>query len=118
MIAASKTTQSRAPAHLSDRAKRFWRAVQGEYVIDPTSVDLLQSAAEQLTRSDQAREVIDRDSPTVKDRFGQIKPHPMIAEERQSHLAFIRICRELGLSVETDNSRPPSRPPGYIPSQR
>jgi len=44
---------------------------------------------------------------TVTDRHGQVRPHPAVAIERDSRVAFVRVLRELGLSDEANDSRPP-----------
>ena len=44
---------------------------------------------------------------TITDRHGQVRPHPTVAIERDSRVAFVRVLRELGLSDEANDSRPP-----------
>jgi phage terminase small subunit len=77
-----------------------------EYELEPHHVRLLTLAAEAWDRAAAAREVVDRDGMTFADRFGQPKPRPEIAIERDSRIGFARLLRELGLDVE----KPPEAP--------
>lgn len=59
---------------------------------------------------EQAREIIAKEGPVTRDRFGAPKVHPAIPIERDSRLAFIRALRELDLEGEAlPDPRPPRR---------
>ena len=103
----SKTNTPQPPKHLSPSAKQFWRAVVESFDIEEHAADLLLSACVQLQRAEEARVVIAKEGMVVKDRFGQPKQYPAVELERQTHLAFLRIGRELGLTVDAPDSRPP-----------
>jgi phage terminase small subunit len=60
---------------------------------------LLQLACEAWDRAQQAREILATDGITVGGREG-IKPHPAIAIERDSRLAFARLIAQLSLDDE------------------
>ena len=96
-----------APKTLGARGRNYWRRVTAEFALEPCDLALLQAGCEQIERADSAREVISKDGVAVIDRFGQSKPHPLIDVERQAQMAFVRIIRELGLSVEVPESRTP-----------
>jgi len=71
-------------------------------------------AGQAWDRAQAAKICVDTDGLRIKDRFGQMKPHPMIEVERQSMLAFARLVREVGLDLgEADPGRPPYRPGNY-----
>ena len=101
------------PRKLKERGKRFWKLVMVEFELSDSDQVVLVSACEMLDRAEAARKLIEKDGMTIKDRFGQTKPHPCVEVERQSHLAFVRIRRELGLDVEPPDSRPATYPRGY-----
>jgi len=103
----SKTNTPQPPKHLSPSGRRFWRAVVESFDLESHTLDLLESGCTQLQRGEQARELITKEGVCIKDRFGQLKPNPACELERQAHLAFLRISRELGLSVDAPDSRPP-----------
>ena len=103
------TTPKKPPDHLCKRAKKLWREVVSTFVLEPHHIELLRAACEQLGRAEAARKVIERNGLVVEDRFKQAKPNPAVEIERQAHLAFLRITRELGLDLIPE-SRGPRRP--------
>ena len=94
-----KTEYPPAPAHLSPNRHEWWDALVRAYELDAHHLDLLQQAAECWDRKELARKVLDSDGLTFNDRFGQPKPRPEVAVERDSRLAFARMLRELALDV-------------------
>jgi P27 family predicted phage terminase small subunit len=99
----------KAPAHLSAEARRFWDQTVRDYALQPHHIHTLLLACEAKDRCTQAREAIDRDGITFKDRFGGVRPNPACAIERDSRIGFIRAVRELRLDGDdTDTPRPPS----------
>ncbi len=97
-----------APAHLRESTRRWWRSVTSTWALEDHHVKLLTAAAEAWDRLQEARERIAKDGAYVEDRFGQLRPHPALAIERDSRIAFARILRELDLDAEPPASRPPS----------
>lgn len=93
-------TAKRAPAHLADGTRAWWRSAVETYELAPHHERLLTLAGEAWDRAQQAREVIEREGPYYADRFGQPRAHPALAVERDSRLAFARLVRELDLDAE------------------
>jgi len=104
-----KDAGPKAPAHLSPATGAWWLGVVTSWELDEHHVRLLTLAAESYDRAVQAREILDSKGLTFKDRFGQPKPRPEVAIERDSRIAFARLLRELDLDVEppADGGRPP-----------
>lgn len=99
----------RAPAHLAPETRRWWRQVVNDFELEPHHVRLLTLAAEAWDRCTAARKALDAGGVTYRDRFGQPKPRPEVAVERDSRIAFARLLRELQLDVQApDDSRPPT----------
>ncbi|RLP22212.1 P27 family phage terminase small subunit [Mesorhizobium sp. YM1C-6-2] len=96
----------RPPAHLDKTTAKWFKTVLDEYELEPHHVRLLTLAAEAWDRCQAARTIIDSDGMTYTDRFGQPKPRPEIAIERDSRIGFARLIRELALDVEP----PPESP--------
>jgi phage terminase small subunit len=96
------------PAHLAPATAAWWRTVHADFVLEPHHVRLLTLAAEAWDRCEEARSLLKRDGIVVDGRQG-LRPHPAVAIERDSRLAFVRIVRELNL--ETEPERGPGRPP-------
>ena len=100
-----------SPKHLSKEAKRIWRGVLAEYLLDDIAgLRILQAALEARDRAAAARKQIDLEGMTFKDKFEQVKPHPLLACERDSRAAFLAGIKALCLDLEPLNR--PGRPPG------
>lgn len=97
----------RAPQHLSEPARRWWRSVVRDYDLESHELQLLTAAAECLDRVEECRAIIDKEGLTYVDRFGQPKPRPEISIERLQRLAFARLVKSLDL--DGDVPPPPSR---------
>lgn len=90
-----------APKTLSPEAGRWWSRLVEEYGIsDAGGLLLLQTAFEAFGRMREAQEAIKRDGATVQDRFGQVKPHPLLTTERDSRSQMLAALRMLNLDVE------------------
>ena len=91
------TGQPKPPPHLSAASKKWWNAVLAEYALQPHHLRLLQAAAESWDRLQEARERLATDGLYSADRFGQLRPHPAVAVERDSRIAFAKLLRSLAL---------------------
>jgi P27 family predicted phage terminase small subunit len=93
--------KSQAPRHLSPAARRWWRAIIDEYSIDDKAgLLLLQTALEAFDRMKAAGERINADGEAVEDRFGQIKPHPLLPAERDARSQMLAALKQLNLDLE------------------
>ena len=91
----------RAPGHLSKEAKKIWKGIISEYeMVDVAGLKILRVALEAFDRAQGAREKIDLDGMTVEDKWGQIKPHPLLSCERDSRAAFLSGLKALNLDLE------------------
>lgn len=89
-----------APRHLEAEEKRMWRAIVGDFTFeDPASQALLRSALEAHQRARHCRLAIERDGEAVKDRFDQVRAHPLLAAERDARAAFLAAMRMLNLDL-------------------
>ena len=95
------------PSPLGESGRLYWDRVLTEFEIEDYRRDLLAAACIQLDRAASAAAVVATEGVTSVDRFGQKKTHPAIEIERQAHLAFCKLQRELSLDIE-----PPSAPRG------
>lgn len=105
-------TAPSAPRHLSSESKRLYRRLVADYDLaaEPHALRVLALACEALDRAEEARVRVDAEGMTVPDRFGQLKPHPAVAIERDSAIRAARLFRELSLDAEVDTRLP--RPTG------
>jgi P27 family predicted phage terminase small subunit len=97
-----------APSHLSKRAKGLWESITDEFLLAAHQFELLRRACEASDRADAALALLKKDGLTEMDRFGQRRPHPAVAVERDSRIGEARLLRELALSPEEPGEpRPP-----------
>ena len=61
-------------------------------------------------RAEAARALLERDGITILDRWGQVKPHPAAAIERDARSGLLAALRALNLDVEPLRDRA-GRPP-------
>ena len=104
-------TKLKPPAYLKGHARAWWAAMVDAYAgfdAEPNARSLLDGAALQLMRAEQARKAIDRDGVAPLDRFGKPKEHPSLVTERAAMNLHRLLCREMGLQpAETEDTRLP-----------
>ena len=86
-----------APQGLSKAAKTWWLEVNRRVELAPHDRHVLSMAAHALTASELADEQITAEGLTVCDRFGQVQPHPLLIQSRQSKALFARLVGSLPL---------------------
>jgi P27 family predicted phage terminase small subunit len=88
------------PSHLSAAAKSWFREIVTEYAInDRAGLLLLQQAAESWDRVVELRKIIAQDGACTKDRWGQLKAHPLLSAERDARAGFLACVKHLQLDV-------------------
>lgn len=102
-----------APKHLSAAARKWWSLIVDEYDLDgdTAGVLLLTKAAEAWDRAERCRKRIDADGEVLIDRFGQPKPHPLLAAERDARSQFLAALKAMNLDLEPLAVKP-GRPAG------
>lgn len=86
------------PPHLLASGRELWARLIRDFALrDSAARATLAIACECVDRLTQIREVIDREGATVRDRFQQVKPHPLLAAERDARSGFIAAMKALGL---------------------
>lgn len=91
----------RAPVGLSSAAKRLWRGLVQEYGLDDTAgLVILTAGLEAYDRAAAAKVLLDRDGPTITDRWDQQKVHPAASVERDSRAAWMSALKQLNLDIE------------------
>jgi P27 family predicted phage terminase small subunit len=93
----------RAPSHLSNPAKRWWRAMVEGFDLEPHHVAILTAAAEAYDRKEEARRIVATEGLVVQNGSGVPVPHPAVSIEDASALRMARLISELGLDVAPDD---------------
>jgi phage terminase small subunit len=80
-----------------------------EFAMADHQLRTLTAACESWDRKESAREVIAAEGLTFTTKYGEVRPHPAVAIERDSRLAYLRAVRELALADvdEPETPRPP-----------
>ena len=95
------------PKHLRIATKKWIRQILADYDLESQHIKILIQAGETWDRILQAGEKVEEEGAYYIDRFSSPKAHPALAEERNSRVLFARLIRELNLSEEPSDSRPP-----------
>jgi phage terminase small subunit len=97
-MAISKT--QKPPKHLSREALTIWKIITRDYEIDQAAEMILQATLESFDRREEARLAIVKAGAVFTDRFGQQKPNPWVAIERDAATTMMRGWRLLGFDQE------------------
>ena len=95
-----KNSTLKAPAHLRPDTSAWWASVHQEYDLGEHHARLLLLACEAFDRCCEAREILARDGIVIGGREAAARPHPAVAIERDSRLAFARLVAQLSLDAE------------------
>ena len=88
------------PKFLSVEAKRIWRQTCLDYhVDDDIGLVLLRTALEAYDQLTKVRAVLTAQGLTVEDRFGQIRPHPLLTAQHNLRTQLVSAVRALRLDV-------------------
>ena len=99
-------------AKLSPEAQAWFDRLQAEYGIsDAAGLLLLQTAMEAFDRLAECQASIALHGASCPDRFGQLKPHPLLGPERDSRAQMLAALKALNLDLEPLRDGP-GRPSG------
>lgn len=101
-----------APDHLSTESQAWHSRLVSEYgITDDGGLLLLQTAMEAFDRMRECQKAISKDGAQVKDRFEQLKPHPLLSVERDARSQLLAALKAMNLDLEPLKSAP-GRPAG------
>jgi len=97
---------------LSKNARKLKKKIKTEYSIcDSGGLAILDAGLQAFDRAAAAKIRIDVEGMTIVDRFGALKPHPLLATERDARAQWLQAIKQLNLDIEPLNQGP-GRPPG------
>ena len=100
-VIALKKSPGTSPDHLSAEAQSWWHRLVEEFELEDDAARLLlQTALEAFDRMRGCQAAIRGDGAMVQDRFGQHKPHPLLAAERDSRAQMLAALKALNLDLE------------------
>jgi phage terminase small subunit len=95
-----KNSTLKAPSHLRPDTRTWWQSVHQDYDLEEHHSRLLTMACEAWDRACQAREIMAKDGIVIGGREAAVRPHPCIAIERDSRIAFARLIAQLNLDAD------------------
>ncbi|MGI9079738.1 MAG: hypothetical protein ACR2GF_02770 [Acidimicrobiales bacterium] len=98
-------TIPKAPAGLTKRSSKLWRAVLAEFELSPGEVELLRNALAALDRADQAAAIIEAEGLVTVDRYGSPKTHPAADIETRNRALYGRFLAQLGVKASPESAR-------------
>jgi phage terminase small subunit len=103
-----KTPENEPPNYLEPSTQEWFRSVMANYQMEPHHVRLLTAACECWDRMQAARAAIQKHGLTMLDpKTGAERARPEINIERDAKIVFMKLLRELNLSEQPPDSRPP-----------
>jgi phage terminase small subunit len=87
--------KAECPLWLGSAGRGMWHAVVTEYELNEAELSMLGSLAKLADRAAEAREILSRDCLVTRDRWGQEKPHPAVAIERESSAQSARLLQRM-----------------------
>jgi P27 family predicted phage terminase small subunit len=112
-------TDPKPPKHLSTDAKRFWRRIVSEFVLEDAHTRLLQHACESWDQAEACRKILADEGLTMADRFGQQREHPAAKSQRDYMHRFAQNLKALGLLDEApDDPHAAGRRPDTVAQRR
>ena len=90
----------KAPAHLKEPTRLWWRNVMREWALEEHHIRVLTLAAEAYDRAIDAQALLARDGLVISGREGGMRPHPAVSIRRDAETSFARLLRELDLDTE------------------
>jgi len=92
-----------APEDLGDAGHELWRKLMEAYALgDEHGKAVLAIACRAADRAESCRLKVAKEGMTVKDRWRQIRPHPLLAVERAARQQMLQALRQLSLPLPTE----------------
>lgn len=108
-MTAPKRRAPRVPAGLADKGAAFWRDVVGSYELRVDELVLLEHACRAIDELERLAGQITESNVLVTGSRGQVRPHPLLKEQRESRVLLARLLRQLKLPDPTVEAAPKSR---------
>jgi hypothetical protein len=103
LLKENKTLRLNPPKHIGEPEKLLWVELVKTFRFDDSaSLELLCQALEARQRARECREVVQREGPTVTDRKGTVRAHPLLAVERSAQSAFVAAMRLMRLDLGSE----------------
>jgi hypothetical protein len=96
-------TPDPAPPDLGPAGRELWERLMAGYALDDAhGRAVLAVACRAADRAESCRLAVAKSGLTIKDRFRQSKPHPLLAVERAARAQMLQALRQLALPTPED----------------
>ena len=103
-----KDRENEPQDYLEPSTQEWFRSVVSSYEMEPHHIKLLIAACECWDRMQKSRAAVEKHGLTMTDpKTGAVKARPEVNIERDSKIVFMKLLRELNLSEQPAESRPP-----------
>jgi phage terminase small subunit len=94
---------------LRRRGCELWRVITSNFSLQPYHVPILRTLCETADRLETCRARLSKEGLTFKDKWGQLKPHPLVAAELAYRNQLAAIFGALGLDEGEVASKVPTQ---------
>lgn len=97
--------------HLSKEMQKWYKDIVINFDLESYDIKRLLVACESWDRLQEVKEILKKDGVSIRDRFGQVKAHPLLSTERDLNSTFLKAIKDMGLDIEPPGAigRPPGR---------
>ena len=89
-----------APAYLSEKSRALWRSVNKEFVLEQSSLQVLEVACSEFDRYLAARELVNKHGIVIKSKGGQLHGNPAVGVQERALKGFAKGWQLLGLNMK------------------
>ncbi len=104
----------RPPKHLRRRGCELWRVITSNFSLAPHHTPILRTLCETADRLETCRARLSKEGLTFKDKWGQLKPHPLVAAELAYRNQLTTIYGTLGLDEGEVAGKVATQRPGQL----
>jgi len=97
-------TQHRIPSHIGVARRTWLRNLLNDHTFTDSEWSLAVLAAECYDRAQTCRRQLSREGLTVTNRFGELRPHPLVAVARDAITLYSRLLRQLELDEAAEDA--------------
>ena len=93
--------------YLKKAGRELWRSIAKGWQLNKHHLTILQSLCETVDKKNQAEMELRAGKLTYRNRHGEFRPNPLVAIIRDCNTTIARLIRELNLSEQAADNRPP-----------
>ena len=92
-------TTPRPPVGLKAHGRALYRDISAKYTLDPAEFELLRQLSRAVDTADALAAAIAKQGVSVPGSRGQLRPNPLLNDQRETAKLIARLCTELALPI-------------------